>query len=73
MNSGGASGDNVGSVQADQFKVHDHTYNKSYTTAEPGSGRAVADWYGDTTPNTSTTGGNETRPINAYVNYIIKY
>lgn len=73
MNSGGASGDNVGSVQGDQFKQHDHTYNKSYTTAEPGGGRAVADWYGSTTPNTSSTGGNETRPINAYVNYIIKY
>jgi microcystin-dependent protein len=73
MTTGGNSGDLVGSVQGDQFKAHSHNYNKSYTTADTGSGRAVANWYGDTTPATSSTGGNETRPVNANVNYIIKY
>ncbi|MFY0673546.1 MAG: tail fiber protein [Bacteroidia bacterium] len=80
---GGNTGDNVGSYQADAFKSHRHfdaspssagdarwrSYGYSgsvgvYTTGSTGSG---------VTPYTSSTGGNETRPENVYVKYIIKY
>lgn len=72
MKAGGATGDSVGSVQGHQFQAHSHEFAKSYTTADTGSGRAVTDWYGAGTNITSPTGGSETRPLNAYVNYIIK-
>lgn len=74
MNPGGNTGNNVGSVQGDDFKSHTH-----------GSTFAVTHW-GSThylpvgAPNDvnyegtiDPTGGSETRPKNAYVNYIIKY
>ena len=72
MAMGGATGDNVGSVQADEFKSHTHGY-KGYgginaVPYNPGSYQ-----YPGFTNTTDPTGGNETRPINAYVNYIIKY
>ena len=73
----GATGDNVGSYQGDDFKSHKHENrillnwgNWNYggnnwlvQTNAPGS-------YPETL--SGATGGNETRPKNAYVNYIIK-
>lgn len=74
MNSGGATQDNVGSVQTDALKAHDHTTNLAYTTADTGGGRPATTFSsGDPSRVTGTAGGNETRPINANVNYIIKY
>lgn len=73
MSTGGATGDAVGSIQDDAFESHTHTFNRSYTTADTGSGRAVTDWYGAGTSDTSSSGGSETRPLNANVNYIIKF
>lgn len=75
MNYGGATGDNVGSVQADEFKSHTHDFTKPYIASPGDDGSTdyseVAN--SEHTKTTLATGGNETRPINAYVNYIIKY
>jgi len=75
LQAGGATGDAVGSYQADEFKTHKHSV--------PTDGVAGADWpaltytsasdenYWDS-PGTGEVGGSETRPKNVYVNYIIK-
>ncbi len=91
MAEGGATGDNVGSVQGDGFASHAHPYT------DPGHAHlfgadSTGGWNwgnvgktsdrrsGSLTTDTTTTGisignagGNETRPTNAFVNYIIKY
>jgi microcystin-dependent protein len=76
MNPGGLPGNNVGSVQTDQFKAHNHALKFSFAAqGDDGDGRYVpwpsADPIADQT--TGSSGGNETRPVNAYVNYIIKF
>jgi microcystin-dependent protein len=81
---GGNVGDAVGSYQADMFAAHEHspsTYginqsiglngpfgNTVYVSAFAGSGVSV-----NNAPTTGSAGGDETRPKNVYVNYIIKY
>ena len=83
MNSGGAVGDAVGSVQSHQLASHAHAYKDTYHSENGGdstvylNSRGSGDTDNDNEPfqldrTTSNTGGNETRPINAYVNYIIK-
>ena len=79
--SGGTLGNAVGSYQKDEFKSHVHSLD-DYTYCEGfknwgwfGSGRSDYD-NGPGNPylhDTFESGGNETRPVNAYVNYIIKY
>jgi hypothetical protein len=74
MNPLGNPGNQVGSVQADAFKSHTHTNNllggwSTRYVNYNGSGGS----YGFQETASSATGGSETRPINAYVNYIIKY
>lgn len=66
-----SAGDYVGTEQADGLKAH--THNAIYTgTSGSGSIAAMsAPWVASTT--TSSTGGNETRPINTYRMMIIKY
>jgi microcystin-dependent protein len=70
---GGNVGNNVGSLQSDTLKSHHHTltfYNgpAGVTNIDnPNSNGDAANY------NTSDFGGLETRPKNAYVNYIIKY
>ena len=76
MNSGGSSGNAVGSVQADQFKSHSHPLRGSWSTVGAGpvtftSGTVANSGLVD--GSAEAVGGNETRPVNAYVNYIIKY
>ena len=68
----GTSGINIGSYQSDEFKSHRHsTYandgggNNDGTTAQSVSSTKQGGY------DTNYTGGNETRPINAYVKYII--
>jgi microcystin-dependent protein len=75
MNFGGATGDAVGSVQGDQFKSHTHQWLGSNGNNSPASLDFTANEFGPKNEyqNTLATGGNETRPINANVNYIIKY
>ena len=74
MNTGGATGNNVGSIQADQLKSHNHTIHANAGSFTAGSTEIQAanstGTHADITIN--STGGNETRPLNAYVNYIIK-
>lgn len=73
MNTGGNTGNNVGSVQTDQFKSHTHQlqlYDDSGSNGTGAMDRAVT--FPNPLQTTTATGGNETRPINAYVNYIIR-
>ncbi|MBO1350518.1 MAG: tail fiber protein [Hormoscilla sp. GUM202] len=71
---GGNKGDLVGSYQDDEFKSHHHFVMQSddradnSSTARTGAGQDS----NDPTPATSDAGGNETRPKNIYVNWIIK-
>lgn len=84
MNTGGNTGNLVGSVQTDQFKAHNHIEGTAQGVGDPRNiygatttGSSVwADWgnSGMTAEHayTSTVGGTETRPKNANVNYLIK-
>ena len=71
---GGATGNNVGSYQADEFKAHTHGGIPLDAGGIYGSGtaRQASSYYG-TLVYTSSTGGNETRPRNTYIDYIIRY
>jgi microcystin-dependent protein len=85
LNAGGNSGDAVGSYQADQFAAHNHIEGSSEGVGDPreiyGRVQTGGSIWGDNQYSamntahayTSTAGGNETRPRNVYVNYIIKY
>ncbi len=66
---GGNGGDNVGSVQDDEFRRHQHQY-----TQFPGArgGIASGDYWTAGDAQTGPAGGNETRPKNVYVNWIIR-
>lgn len=69
---GGNTGANQGSYQSHQYYSHTHTYGYN-TNGGPVEGPLNA---GQTRAGSFTTdanGGNETRPINFYANYIIKY
>lgn len=78
MATGGNAGDAIGSVQTDAFKSHTHTTSDKFTNHAATSASGNAGNTGATTQysedrTSSATGGSETRPINAYVNYIIKF
>jgi microcystin-dependent protein len=75
MATGGAIGDQVGSVQIDAFKSHTHSFTKPYIASRGDDGSTTYSEVANSekTSTTVATGGNETRPINANVNYIIKY
>ena len=72
---GGNTGGNVGSVQTDQFRAHVHpaTIGGGYVENGVGDGLGTGGNAGGVAANTGSAGGSETRPANAYVNYIIKY
>jgi len=103
MNTGGNTGNAVGSVQASQFTSHNHSgatggpssiahYHTYPTDGDNGSqnnnraangngtggthtntvSAAVDQGLGSHTHTISSQGGNQTNPINAYVNFIIK-
>ena len=82
MGAGGNTGNNVGSVQMDQMKWHGHSVGvgraDSYTMVPGGAAQRlahfVADEYNAPTPHESgvSGGGSDTRPRNAYVNFLIK-
>lgn len=75
MATGGNTGNNVGSVQADELKSHTHETNVLQDTTGGTQYSAVFN-SGDANGAefiTDATGGNETRPKNAYVHFIIKY
>jgi microcystin-dependent protein len=69
----GNSGNNVGSFQTDEIKSHSHTIVNGCTDDNVGNtmrGGIFARSRGQGITNVE--GGNESRPVNAYVNYIIK-
>lgn len=85
INAGGAIGDNVGSLQGDMYASHTHIQDAHTHTIATQSAGALGYSSGPNstmTPGTSNTstvtatnqnsGGNETRPKNAYVLKIIK-
>ena len=72
MNAGGNIGNLVGSVQADELKSHSHGIPVN-SNSNTGNGGWLSSGSLTQTNSTNATGGNETRPVNAYVNYIIKY
>lgn len=72
MNTGGNTGNKVGTVQEDEFKAHRHGISVSDNPG--GSGRVeVAGGSPQSTYSSGSAGGSETRPKNAAVNFIIKY
>jgi microcystin-dependent protein len=84
MNTGGNTGDNVGSIQGAAFKDHTHTStlnNQTIFDTTTGTNQnfnyQIVSSTGFTNTITSGTastgGGDETRPLNANVNFIIKY
>ena len=73
MDTGGATGDYVGSVQLDEFKSHTHNFVAMYQTNGNDGSSPLYERYGDYWTATTAAGGTETRPINANVNYIIKF
>lgn len=70
MNTGGNTGNNVGSVQGHQLQAHTHSLPAASGRYNDASGALAREGSGT---NTGSTGGNETRPINAYVNYGIRF
>jgi microcystin-dependent protein len=74
----GNAGDAIGSVQTDAFKNHTHAFSDTYTnfsqtSASGGAGNTGATGTLVQADTTLYAGGSETRPMNAYVNYIIKF
>jgi microcystin-dependent protein len=75
----GNTGDAVGSLQADQLKKHTHVLLSQPIVNASGSAGAqpvvtAGAFPGDPNGGQMTeTGGNETRPVNLCVNYLIKY
>jgi len=73
MNSGGNTGDAVGSVQEDAFEAHDHRLDWDLQIIATGPNSTSYGSDRSRTSKTETAGqSSETRPLNAYVNYIIK-
>jgi microcystin-dependent protein len=68
MSTGGATGDNVGARQDDDFKSHAHP-NVLVDVGQAAAG--ISNRQGDPTVD-SSIGGSETRPRNPLVKYIIK-
>ena len=75
LKTGGAIGDQVGSFQFDEFQLHNHSGIPGYSGVWSGNILYNLDTAttGTMSVNTDYTGGSETRPMNIYVNYIIKY
>jgi microcystin-dependent protein len=65
------TGNNVGSFQLDAFKTHTHTYTGTSIAANSASGSQTRA-FASVGATTGSTGGSETRPINNYVEFIIK-
>lgn len=79
MATGGNVGDNIGSVQAESFNAHSHVshgyVSQTFFSYSGGGGTAgiTTPLAADSSTVIASTGGNETRPLNATVNYIIRY
>lgn len=83
-NKGGNSGDQVGSLQSDAYQGHEHDYSAANTSivVQPGETtvfgpaeitQATTGQIADTAGNGTPRVDKETRPVNLYLNYIIRY
>ncbi|MEM9679066.1 MAG: phage tail protein [Bacteroidota bacterium] len=74
MPNSGNKGLAVGSLESDDFEGHNHAYNE-YNALHKCDHVAAHHCInkGSTTTNTTSTGGSETRPVNIYINFLIKY
>jgi len=72
QDTGGDTGDNVGSVQDHELDSHTHTDNRLLGAAPATIAAAGSDYKISDASVTGATGGSETRPINAYAMYCIK-
>jgi len=70
---GGNTGDAIGSVQPDELKSHLHPTGGDGCGTTCGMSRYYMNDLSTFTFYTKNAGGPETRPINVYVNYIIKH
>ncbi len=68
LNTGGNTGNNVGSIQQDEFQSHTHdsTVHSNAAINAGGDGKVSG------ADDTGAAGGNETRPLNMYFNFVIK-
>ena len=76
MATGGNTGNNVGSVQGDGNLSHTHVHLSRSTISLSGGGTAnvaVSNTFDNATYTGEASGGNESRPKNAYVNYGIRF
>lgn len=65
----GTTGDNIGTKQTDAFEAHTHTAENQTGAAYGQPAGAVE----GTAGITGSTGGNETRPRNVNIMYVVKY
>lgn len=68
---GRTAGNEVGTYQGDEFRSHNHTIGMAQTASPHDNGVMGAHGHRPTV-DTQAKGGTETRPKNAYVNFIIK-
>jgi len=75
LNTGGSTGSGVGSYQDSAFESHTHTIGINMYNAVGGAGDDIwrVDIPSNTTVTSNSTGGDENRPRNVFVEYIIKY
>lgn len=72
---GGLTGDNIGTLQSDDYKAHTHTYERpagSTTVSGVGSVSVATPRSSTNTGTSPSSGGNETRPVNFSIMFIIK-
>jgi len=69
----GITGDAIGTYQQDEFKFHGHNITVNLSSYSAPVGGTSALWDGFDAGSTSGSGGNETRPKNVYLNYVVKY
>lgn len=74
MATGGATGDNVGSVQNDAIRSHSHQLQQYISTKLGGAGslNITSSQTANGGYNSGVTGGNETRPVNFNMNLLIR-
>ena len=70
----GVTDDRIGTKQSDEIKSHNHAHHLQSIRCLNNSGTGIFSIAQDTTAGTTqSTGGNETRPRNVYMMYIIKF
>lgn len=72
MATGGNAANLVGSVQGDQLASHAHSFTTYGGSTSPGLAGGGDPGGSTGSQGTTSAGGNETRPKNAYVHFIIK-